>query len=214
MARLIAHDIKNPLTPIRLSAEHLREVWRRKDPDAGRILEECVANILKQAETLRATASEFADYARLPHAQRENVELPALIGGVVADFANAPRVDWKVEVPHASVRADSKLLARALANLVSNSLEGLGSGGGTISISAKLEKGRCVIRVADDGPGVSAEAFSRLFEPYFSSKSGGTGLGLSIVRKIAQEHGGDARAERLSPRGFAVEFDFDSGNAV
>lgn len=214
MARLIAHDIKNPLTPIRLSAEHLREVWRRKDPEAGRILEECVANILKQAETLRATASEFSDYARLPHAHRDSVALRALITDVVADFASAPGVDWRVDVPEVSVRADPKLLARAITNLLSNSLEGLAGRGGKVSVSAKLAGGRCSIRVEDDGPGVPAADLSRLFEPYFSSKSGGTGLGLSIVRKIAQEHGGDARAERLSPRGFAVEFDIDSGNAV
>ena len=213
MARIIAHEIKNPLTPIRLSAEHLREVWRRGDPNRDRVLEECVANILKQTEMLRSIAAEFSDFARLREPQRERVDLRPLVAEVVRSFSAAAGIRWEVDVPEASVRADPKLLARALTNLVANSREALGAAGGTIRIRAERRGDRWAIRVEDDGPGVEPESHSRLFEPYFSSKSGGSGLGLAIVRKIAQEHGGDARAERLSPKGFAVEFDFrDSGD--
>ncbi|MGH9441864.1 MAG: ATP-binding protein [Thermoanaerobaculia bacterium] len=212
MARIIAHEIKNPLTPIRLSAEHLREVWRRADPNRDRVLEECVANILQQTETLRSIAAEFSDFARLREPQRESVELRGLVEGVVRSFSAAPGIRWSVEVPEVSIHADPKLLARAVTNLVANSREALGAAGGTICVRAEKRGDQWTIRVEDDGPGVTEEDRAKLFEPYFSSKSGGSGLGLAIVRKIAQEHGGDARAERLLPRGFAVEFDLrDSG---
>lgn len=214
MARIIAHEIKNPLTPIRLSAEHLREVSRRGDPNRDRVLEECVANILKQTEMLRSIAAEFADFARLREPRREDVELRALVDEVVRSFSAASALRWEIDVPEARVHADPKLLARALTNLVANSREALGAAGGTIRILARHSGARWTIRVEDDGPGVTAENSAKLFEPYFSSKSGGSGLGLAIVRKIAQEHGGDARAERLSPGGFAVEFDFQDSGGV
>jgi signal transduction histidine kinase len=214
MARMIAHEIKNPLTPIRLSAEHLREVWRRGDPNRDRVLEECVANILRQAENLRSIAAEFSDFARLREPHRERVELRRLVEDVVQSFSAAAGIRWELDVPEATVHADPKLLARALTNLVANSREALGQRGGTIRVRVEKRGTRWAIRVEDDGPGVSREDQAKLFEPYFSSKSGGSGLGLAIVRKIAEEHGGEARSERLEPRGFAVEFDFEEMGQV
>jgi signal transduction histidine kinase len=162
---------------------------------------------------LRSIAAEFSDFARLREPQRERVELRGLVEEVLRSFSAAPGIRWKIDVPEAWIHADPKLLARALTNLVANSREALGPGGGTIRIRAERRGERWTVRVEDDGPGVPEEDEAKLFEPYFSSKSAGSGLGLAIVRKIAQEHGGDARAERLSPRGFAVEFDFqDSGD--
>jgi len=208
MARIIAHEIKNPLTPIRLSAEHLREVWKRGDPSRDRVLEECVENILRQTESLRAIAAEFADYARLPAPHRESVRMKPLADEVVSAYAASPGVSWDVAVPDVEAVADPRLVARALTNLVANAREALGREGGRIAVRLFPRDGRWTFRVEDDGPGVPAQDMGKLFEPYFSSKSGGSGLGLAIVRKIAEEHGGDARAHRLSPRGFAVEFDF------
>ena len=208
MARIIAHEIKNPLTPIRLSAEHLREVWKRGDPSRDQVLEECVANILQQTEYLRGIAAEFSDYARLPEPHREPVAVRPLVESVVSGYAASPRVRWEIDVPDVEALADRKLVARALTNLVANAREALGEPGGRIAVRLFADRGRWVLRVEDDGPGVAPQDMGKLFEPYFSSKSGGSGLGLAIVRKIAQEHGGDARAFRRSPSGFAVEFDF------
>ena len=208
MARIIAHEIKNPLTPIRLSAEHLREVWRRGDPSRDRVLEECLANILAQTESLRGIAAEFSDYARLPQPHPEPVRVRPLVEAVVSAYAASTRIVWEIDVPDVETVADARLVSRALTNLVANAREALGEAGGRIAVRLLRRGGRWALRVEDDGPGVGAEDFGKLFEPYFSSKSGGSGLGLAIVRKIAEEHGGDARAFRLSPRGFAVEFDF------
>jgi signal transduction histidine kinase len=214
MARMIAHEIKNPLTPIRLSAEHLREVWRRGDSNRERVLEECVENILRQTEILRSIAAEFSDYARLPQPRLEPIDLRRLVEDAVRSFSAAKGIRWEVDVPSATVHADGKLISRALTNLLANSREAMGASGGTIRIRALPNGDRWTIRVEDDGPGVAPEDEARLFEPYFSSKTGGSGLGLAIVRKIAQEHGGEARSERLLPRGFAVEFDFRDAAGV
>ena len=132
----------------------------------------------------------------------------ALADEVVSAYAASPGISWDVDVPDVEAVADPRLVARALTNLVANAREALGGSGGRIAVRLFARDGRWVFRVEDDGPGVPEQDMGKLFEPYFSSKSGGSGLGLAIVRKIAEEHGGDARATRLSPRGFAVEFDF------
>ncbi|HTO76267.1 MAG TPA: ATP-binding protein [Thermoanaerobaculia bacterium] len=208
MARIIAHEIKNPLTPIRLSVEHLREVWRRRSPDFDRVLEECVSNVLRQTEELRRSAAEFADYARLPGPDKRRVDLSQAVRDAAAAFAGAPGVRWVVDArPDAVVEADPRLLARVLSNLLGNAVEALGTGGGEIAIRVEDGDRRVRVTIEDDGPGVSPEVLPRLFEPYFSARSGGTGLGLAIVKKIVEEHGGEISAENRAPGGFRVRFD-------
>jgi two-component system nitrogen regulation sensor histidine kinase NtrY len=208
MARMIAHEIKNPLTPIRLSVEHLREVWRRGSPDFEAVLEECVANVLRQTEELRRSASEFSDYARLPRPEARPLDISRVLREAAASFSGAPRIRWTVEAePGAIAEADPRLIARVFSNLIGNAVEALGSGGGSISLKLSREDGRVRVTVEDDGPGVPPEILSRLFEPYFSARSGGTGLGLAIVKKIVEEHGGAVSAENRREGGFRVAFE-------
>jgi signal transduction histidine kinase len=207
MARIIAHEIKNPLTPIRLSVEHLREVWRRKSPDFERVLEECVSNVLRQTEELRRAASEFGDYARLPRAEIRPTDVGGLVREAAAAYAAAPGVRWSVDAPPGLVAmGDPRLLSRVLSNLIGNSIEALRAGG-EIRVSAARRNGRIETSVEDDGPGVPAETLTRLFDPYFSAKSGGTGLGLAIAKKIVEEHGGTIGAANRPEGGFRVRFD-------
>ncbi len=213
MARIIAHEIKNPLTPIRLSVEHLREVWKRGSPDFDRVLEECVQNVLRQTETLRQSAAEFSDYARLPRPEMRTLAVAGLLHEAAAAYAGAPGVRIVVEAPP-GLRAlgDARLLSRLLSNLVGNSVEALGAGG-TVRLAAQRRGRRIEISVEDDGPGVSPEILPRLFDPYFSAKSGGTGLGLAIAKKIVEEHGGSIGAESRSPSGLRVRFDLPEADA-
>ncbi|HEV2063663.1 MAG TPA: ATP-binding protein, partial [Thermoanaerobaculia bacterium] len=207
MARIIAHEIKNPLTPIRLSVEHLREVWRRRSPDFDRVLDECVSNVLTQTEELRRSAAEFSDYARLSLPEFKRVDLAPLLGQAVAAWRAAPNVRFAVSAnPSLAAQGDSRLLARVFSNLLGNAVEALGAAGGDIRLEARRDGDRVVVSVADDGPGVPPALLPRLFDPYFSAKSGGTGLGLAIVKKIVEEHGGSIAASNSSPRGFRVEF--------
>jgi signal transduction histidine kinase/HAMP domain-containing protein len=207
MARIIAHEIKNPLTPIRLSVEHLQEVWKRGSPDFDRVLEDCVQNVLRQTETLRHSAAEFSDYARLPRPEMRPLGVDGLFGEVASAYARAPGVRFAVDVPPGlRVLGDARLLSRLLSNLVGNSVEALKSGG-TIRLAAARRGRRVEIRVEDDGPGVAPEILPRLFDPYFSAKSGGTGLGLAIAKKIVEEHGGEIGAQNRVPSGLSVRFD-------
>ncbi|HKD16494.1 MAG TPA: ATP-binding protein [Thermoanaerobaculia bacterium] len=214
MARIIAHEIKNPLTPIRLSVEHLREVWNRGSPDFDRVLEDCVQNVLRQTETLRHSAAEFSDYARLPRPEMRPLGIPALFDEVASAYARAPGVRFDIQAtPDVRVLGDARLLSRLLSNLVGNSVEALKSGG-TIRLAARRRGRRVEIAVEDDGPGVAPEILARLFDPYFSAKSGGTGLGLAIAKKIVEEHGGEIGAENRAPSGLSVRFDLASADGA
>ena len=214
MARMIAHEIKNPLTPIRLSVEHLREVWKRGDPGFERVLEECVQNVLTQTDVLRHSAAEFADYARLPRPEMRRLGVAALLSEAAAAWAGAPGIRISVaSAPGLAVEGDARLLERLLSNLLGNSIEALGARG-SIALSAAADGRRVLVTVDDDGPGVAADILPRLFEPYFSAKSGGTGLGLAIAKKIVEEHGGSISAENREPSGLRVRFDLPAAEPV
>jgi nitrogen fixation/metabolism regulation signal transduction histidine kinase len=213
MARIIAHEIKNPLTPIRLSVEHLREVWKRGSPGFDRVLEECVQNVLRQTEALKHSAAEFSDYARVPTPQMEATDMGVLAREAASDYSGAPGVRLEVDAPPGSIAlGDGRLLARVLANLIGNSVEAL-SGGGVIRIGARRVGEKIEVMVEDNGPGVAPEILPRLFDPYFSARSGGTGLGLAIAKKIVEEHGGSIAAANRPSGGFRVCFDLPAAGA-
>jgi nitrogen fixation/metabolism regulation signal transduction histidine kinase len=201
------------LTPIRLSVEHLREVWRRQSPEFDRVLEDCVRNVLRQTDELRRSAAEFSDYARLPRPEMRPTDIGALLRDSVAAYGGAPGIAWVVDAGHDLwADGDARLLSRVLSNLIGNSVEAL-RGGGEIRASATRRNGRIAVTVEDDGPGVAPAILPRLFDPYFSAKSGGTGLGLAIAKKIVEEHGGIIGAQNRTPRGLRVHFELPVSSA-
>jgi nitrogen fixation/metabolism regulation signal transduction histidine kinase len=208
MARIIAHEIKNPLTPIRLAVEHLREVWKRGSPDFERVLEECVSRVLKQTDELRLAASEFSDYARLPSPEVRTTDVSRLLVESAGSYTGVPGVRWSLDIePGLTALADERLLSRVFSNLIVNAVEALAGARGEIRVSARRQDSRVFASVEDTGPGVDPKNLSRLFDPYFSAKSGGTGLGLAIAKKIVEEHGGSITAENRRSGGFRVRFD-------
>ncbi len=195
MARQVAHDIKNPLTPIQLSAEHAQRVNVDQGRPLSPALDECVTAILHQVTLLRQIASEFSNFASSPTARPEATPLAALLDETIAPYRTglSGRVSIDLDVPAdlPAVMIDRTLFARALTNVIENALHAM-PGGGRVSIRARradLEP-RVVIEIADTGVGMDAEALARIFEPYFSTKATGTGLGLTIAKRNVELTGG------------------------
>jgi signal transduction histidine kinase len=207
MARQVAHEIKNPLTPIQLSAEHLQRVHADRGEPLGPVLDGCVTSILGQVSLLRQIAAEFSSFASSPTARRAPADPAQLVHDVVEPYRAGltGRIDIHNEVapPLPPVLVDRTLVARALANIVENALHAM-PGRGSLRLSAHARDGAVAIRVEDTGPGMDAEALARAFEPYFSTKTTGTGLGLPIAQRNIELSGGAISVESEKGRGTAV----------
>jgi two-component system nitrogen regulation sensor histidine kinase NtrY len=193
MARQVAHEIKNPLTPIQLSAEHLQRVHADRGEPLGPVLDSCVTSILSQVRLLRQISSEFSSFASSPTARRAPVDLPELVAEVVNPYRIG--LQGRIEI-HNGVRAalppvhvDRTLVARAMVNIIENALHAM-PGRGSLTIEAAAEPGGVRLTVTDTGVGMDEDALRRVFEPYFSTKATGTGLGLPIARRNIELNGG------------------------
>jgi two-component system nitrogen regulation sensor histidine kinase NtrY len=216
VARRIAHEIKNPLTPIQLSAERLRrQLTARSDGDA-RLLDECTHTIIGEVEDLKRLVNEFSGFARMPQISPVPGDLNALAEEAVNNFRGAhPAVNFILNLAPAlpSVAIDREALKRALVNLLDNAVSAIASGpnGETprVEVTTSVDgAGVVTLEVADNGPGIEPRLRTRIFEPYFSTKTGGTGLGLAIVSTIVTDHRGFVRVRDNHPRGsrFILEF--------
>ena len=213
MARQVAHEIKNPLTPIQLTAEHLRAVAQRNDPALPEVVRSAVDNILRQVVTLRETSKEFGDYASLRQAHRVPIDLRALLEDIASGYSKSSErgVAFEADIDATTPRqfvADARLIRGAVANLIENALQATGRG--RVRLHSRCVDSRVVISVEDDGPGVPPAVLPKIFDPYFSTKSTGTGLGLAIARKAVEEHGGTIAAENLHP-GLRISIELPGG---
>src|SRR5207302_582170 len=188
VAQRIAHEIKNPLTPIQLSAQRLRRQLASRAEDEKRLLEECTATIIQEVEGLKRLVDEFSRFARMPVLTPKPTDLRALVDGVVSLYRESHPVIWMTtrcapELPLLTVDPDQ--IKRAALNLIENAVEAV-EGEGTVAVELAFspETGRVRLSVADDGAGIAPEDKEKLFLPYFSTKATGMGLGLSIVHQI------------------------------
>ncbi len=207
MARQVAHEIKNPLTPIQLSAEHLQRVHADRGEPLGPVLENCVTSILGQVRLLRQIASEFSSFASSPTARRAPVSLPELVAEVVDPYRTGlkGRIEIVNRVPASlpPVLVDRTLTLRALSNIVENALHAT-PGNGTLTIEAAVDPSEVRLAVTDTGVGMDEEALERVFEPYFSTKTTGTGLGLPIARRNIELNGGSIEVRSIKGEGTTV----------
>jgi two-component system, NtrC family, nitrogen regulation sensor histidine kinase NtrY len=217
VARRMAHEVKNPLTPIQLTAQRLLRRGREGKLDP-RSVQEGAETILAEVTSLSRLVDSFTRFARLPSPQFTPCDAVELLQQVAALYEpNHPGIVWKVETPAGPIAAtwDADMVKRALINLVDNAVGALathedaehpairkrrGDLEGHITLRLTKQSDELCFDVEDDGDGVPEDARDRLFEPYFSTKRKGTGLGLAIVRKIAQDHGGTAQFEQLADR--------------
>jgi len=216
VARRVAHEIKNPLTPIALSAERIRRHLDRgttPDPQSIEVIRSCADTIGSAVETVRTLVDEFSTLARFPAAQPKPANINSIIENTLSMFNGRldgirVRTDLAPDLPN--VMADSEAIKRALANLVDNAAEAMqGALVREIQIGTTLVSNRDMVEiaVADSGHGVTQELKEKLFLPYFSTKKRGTGLGLAIVSRIIEDHHGSIRVEENKPVGarFIVE---------
>ena len=192
MARQIAHEVKNPLTPIKLSAQFMSKAYREKSRDFEKIFLEGVETIVKQSDILRRIASEFSSFGKIVKVNPRPLNIVEFVEGIVSLYRGASGVEFRFERPKESViaLADEEALRKVVINLVENALEAM-SEGGVIGIEVSSERGKARIRVLDTGKGLSRESAEHLFEPYFSTKTTGTGLGLAISRSLVEEMNGE-----------------------
>jgi nitrogen fixation/metabolism regulation signal transduction histidine kinase len=200
----LAHEIKNPLTPIQLSAERLRHKLLNKlpEPDAG-LLDRATRTIVQQVEAMKAMVNDFSNYARTPQMQAEPLVLDRLVSEILDLYRSAGgevALQIALRAPEACVLGDPMRLGQVMHNLIKNAQEAMdGHPGGEIRVETALiaeAEGPVVeICVEDDGPGIEPDLLGRLFDPYVTTKAKGTGLGLAIVKKIIEEHGGIIRAD-------------------
>ena len=201
MARQVAHDIKNPLTPIQLSAEHARRVNIDRGRPLSPVLDECVNAILSQVTLLRQISAEFSSFAASPVCHPAPTRLPELIEEVVEPYRTG--LTGRVEIDTGAppdlplVTIDRTLFARALTNVIENALHAM-PGGGRLRILTQLRGASAVVEITDTGVGMDAESMAKIFQPYFSTKATGTGLGLTIAKRNIELNGGtiDVTSER------------------
>src|SRR6266403_4588871 len=234
VARRMAHEIKNPLTPIQLSAERIAKSYRRSmgngsgrngeantrieesadERRVGAVIDECTETISREVAGLKAMVDEFSRFARLPAARLEPANLNEVIRqavGLYEDRLDGVKMILDLSESLPSAMLDAEQMRRVFVNLIDNALNSLAEASGerTITITTKHDEERSVIviDVSDTGQGIQPADFTRLFQPYFSRRVSGTGLGLAIVQRIILEHRSRIRAEPNHPRGakFVIE---------
>jgi two-component system, NtrC family, nitrogen regulation sensor histidine kinase NtrY len=199
IARRIAHEIKNPLTPIQLSAERLRRKYGKTISDDPAVFEQCTETIVRQVDDIKRMVDEFSRFARMPKAVLADEDVADTVRQVVFLLRVAhPDIDFDVELETETMpaRFDRRLISQALTNIIKNATEAIGAvppaeiGRGRIKVCARRDGQDIVIDVIDNGIGLPKENRARLLEPYVTTREKGTGLGLAIVGRILEEHGG------------------------
>jgi len=220
VARRVAHDVKNPLAPIRLTLQNLRRARRDAPERFDELFREGTETILEEVERLSRMVGEFSEFARLPLPRPQPVDLESLIDGVAELYAAQPDLiverDFAGNLPQLGLDADQ--ISRALNNVLTNAVEAMRQNDGGPStmrlvIRTIAEDDAVRVEVADNGPGLAAESSPRIFEPYFTTKPSGTGLGMAITYRIVTEHGGTIEAEPRPGGGAVISIRLPLGRA-
>lgn len=193
MAKQVAHEIKNPLTPMKLSLQHLQRIYDPNDPDAKQKLNKVATSLIEQIDALATIANEFSNFAKMPRSNEQHVDLTAIIENVILLFKTEEEVEINFTSPKEPflIYADKDLLLRVFNNLIKNAIQAKKEQQAIkVSISIERSESKYFIAIQDEGMGIDLDARQRLFTPYFTTKSTGTGLGLAMVKQIIEMYGG------------------------
>jgi nitrogen fixation/metabolism regulation signal transduction histidine kinase len=211
MAKQIAHEIKNPLTPMRLSIQHLQRTWKDKSKDKDHQLERISKTIIEQIDNLSAIATEFSNFAKMPQPNNEKLNLADQLKSVINLFDNTENTKIELNLNSLSevfVYADKEQLARVFINLIKNAIQASPEGEvSKVKVSLSVTSEKVNINVKDNGKGIPEEIRHKLFQPNFTTKSSGMGMGLAIVKSIVKNAGGDVHYSTEVNKGtvFTVE---------
>ncbi len=216
VARRIAHEIKNPLTPIQLSAQRLRKRYLDRITEDREVFDQCTRTVVKQVDEIKRLVSEFSDFARMPRVKKKPCDIVEMARDTLVLYQEGHkhitfRLDAASDIPVFSF--DPIQIKRVLINLLDNAVGVMPEGGEiTITLSCDRDRETARMTVADTGPGITEHVKLRLFEPYFSTRKSGTGLGLAITHTIVTEHNGSIRVLDNKPTGtvFTVELPLDT----
>jgi nitrogen fixation/metabolism regulation signal transduction histidine kinase len=205
MAKQVAHEIKNPLTPMKLSVQYLQKAWDEKTPDWDKRLKRFTQTIIEHIDTLSAIASEFSDFAKMPQKKATKIDISESIRSSLDLFSDIENIRFtytaKPNAPH-YIFADKTQIIRVFNNLIQNSVQAIGQeDDGIIDISLEARENKYIIRVRDNGPGIPEETIDKIFSPSFTTKTSGMGLGLALVRSIILEAGGEVTFESSAEKG-------------
>ncbi|WP_172201675.1 ATP-binding protein [Niveibacterium sp. COAC-50] len=207
VARRLAHEIKNPLTPIQLSAERLQHKLASKlDPDSQAMLARATQTIVNQVEAMKNMVNDFRDYARMPPSNLAPLDLNALIGEVLGLYESSRvKIELELAPELPRVLGDATQLRQVIHNLLTNAEDALSEEANpTVTLATRRDNRRVEFMVRDNGPGFPPAMLARAFEPYVTSKARGSGLGLAIVKKITDEHHGEISILNLEPHGAEI----------
>ena len=202
LAQQIAHEIKNPLTPMKLSIQHLLRNLENGHPDTLEQARKALPSLIEQIDGLTAMANEFAQFAKLPEPQFVQVDLKQLIINTLPLFENHTIIDFNYTDAAFTVLADKKMLGQILNNLITNALQATQTTiQPKIEISLHLNAAQIILEVKDNGVGINEAAKEKIFTPYFTTKSSGSGIGLNVVKQILEKHNGHIHFESEAGKG-------------
>jgi nitrogen fixation/metabolism regulation signal transduction histidine kinase len=194
MAKQVAHEIKNPLTPMKLSVQHLARALKANDPDYEEKLSRFSSKMIQQIDTLTSIANEFSNFAKMPKAKMKTTDLMTSLKSTIELFKETKGItlNFNSDIESASINGDSEQLTRVFNNVIKNAIQSIPDDkSGIISINIKEEEHSFLIEVKDNGSGISDDLIEKIFVPNFTTKSNGTGLGLAMVKKIIETHNGE-----------------------
>lgn len=209
MAKQVAHEIKNPLTPMKLSIQQMMRVFEKENPEAKIKIDRLANSLIEQIDGLTKIANEFSNFAKMPTPHLEKVELIEICKNVISLFSQDEyTIAFSTNENEVYISADKDQLIRAINNLLKNSIQSFEfDRPGEINISVQLKKENCLIKIQDNGSGIPLNQQNKIFVPYFTTKSTGTGIGLSITKQIIENHNGTINFQTTENSGtiFTIE---------
>lgn len=209
MAKQVAHEIKNPITPIKLSLQHLQRAFDPQAPDAKLKIDRVAQSIIEQIDALTAIANAFSQFSKMPTPNFESVDLIELLTSAITLHEQDAEINLFTDLTSASINADKDMILRVITNLITNSIQAM-----PLDVRSKLDitlrkhKHTFVLEIQDNGSGIEERALNRIFEPYFTTKSTGTGLGLAMVKQLIDVHGGEIKVISTNSLGTRIGISF------